>query len=212
MAVRDYYSLLNFSRQEPPAGIAAAHRDFDRNVEHVLGAFWPPTKIIAFERVFSVLSQESTRRTYDQALEAQGRSYNTTADVFEVESIFARPESVHPSFEGLYRRLARNFTGVGIPKSEHPESLTLEIPVSAEDIRRQRVVSIGVPTFDVCPRCNGAGRVALFECAGCDGSGVVERTGVVQHVLGAERIVERSLEDVGIRNCYLRIEVHVTRM
>ncbi|HYZ83557.1 MAG TPA: hypothetical protein VE621_04120 [Bryobacteraceae bacterium] len=214
MTVPDYYSLLSLSQQESMAAIAAAHRDFLRNIDHIFGSFWPPGRIRAFERAFSVLGRESARNAYDEELEMQPRLVSSPLEreMPTVPSILGRPESVHPSFEGLYERIARNFTGVGVPKGEHTEALTVAIAVTPDDIEEQRAVSVGIPTFDLCPTCSGSGRVELFGCPACEGQGTVERMRVVEHVLGRERVIEYSLDEFGIRNCFLRLEIQVAQV
>lgn len=211
MTVANYYSLLGLSQQESTVGIAAAHRDFQRNVEHTFGSFWPASRIAAFEHAFSVLDRESARIAYDKMLEMETgpSSCCVVCEPPEISSILAERESVHPSFESLYQRLARNCTGAGIPKGEHCEALTVEIPVTADDLEQQRTVPVGIPTFDICSTCNGTGRVALFRCAACEGQGIIEGLRVIEHVLGRERVMDLPLHDAGIQNCFLRVRIQM---
>lgn len=208
--MQDYYSLLNLSRKETPAGISAAHRDFLRNAEHAVGPLWPAARIMACERAFSVLSDKRSRAAYDCALALKAKKRpEPVLEAMRPESLLSRPQSVHPSYEGLWQRFARNFTGVGIPKSEHCEPVTVEVPVTTDDVEMRRIVRVGIPILTVCPACNGTGRVVLFECSACHGTGIIGQTEVVEHVLGQKRTVERSLDLFGIGNCFLRLEIRV---
>jgi hypothetical protein len=42
-------------------------------------------------------------------------------------------KTIHPSFEPLFERFVRNFTGLGIPKGERLEDLNVEVVFSPEE-------------------------------------------------------------------------------
>ena len=51
-------------------------------------------------------------------------------------SVFGPSESIRPSAEALLDRFYRNFSGQGVPKSEHPEPLLCDVSLSIEEARR----------------------------------------------------------------------------
>lgn len=119
--------------------------------------------------------------------------------------------SVHPSYDELFDRLLRNFTGHGIPKAEHAESLTVQIVGDREQAQTGGLAPIGIPVFQYCPSCGGKGTESFFPCVKCGGRGVVEGVGTMTIVVPARpapgTVFEVSLEPLGIRNLFLRAYV-----
>jgi hypothetical protein len=112
---------------------------------------------------------------------------------------------VRPSAAALLDRLRRNFTRIGVPKDEHVESLTVEVPVAPEDIRQHRPVRIAFPVFEPCRACSGRGRIDLFQCSHCAGEGLIETAQSLWEPIEVRSIIERSLAPFGIENLYLRL-------
>ena len=83
-------------------------------------------------------------------------------------------EGIRPSLEAIYDRFLRNFTGVGVTKSEHLESLNFEVLLTPEEAYRGCVVPLGVPVFSRCPQFGGSGRDWGVACRYCGQQGMIE--------------------------------------
>jgi len=81
--------------------------------------------------------------------------------------------SVSPSFEELFERRWRNFTGRGMPKAERPRAFAAEITLTPEEAAYGGQARIRVPAHARCPTCGGRGAVGPYECWRCAGAGAV---------------------------------------
>ena len=220
MALKNYYAILGVSRTETPSGIRAAYRDAVRRTHP---DYVGPRSAAEFQEIVeahSVLSNPNRRRQYDGALDRYQSDQTWPglvhgfARTWERPSIFANTHAVHPSFDALAERLLRNFTGLGVPKAERPEPLTVEVILTPEEAVRRGVLSIGVPVHEVCRACNGTGSDWLFICPHCRGEGVVCRIQPVEIRVPQELRLgltpEVSLETLGINNLFLRLRLRVS--
>ena len=123
-------------------------------------------------------------------------------------------ETIRPSFEPLYERLLRNFTGKGIPKGERLESLNVEVALSGEEAMRGGILSVGVPVFFICGHCGGSGRDGLFPCVNCHAEGMIEAEKAVEisvpPMLPDKAIIEVPIQGLGIHNFYLRLHMRIS--
>jgi DnaJ-class molecular chaperone len=112
-----------------------------------------------------------------------------------------------PSFDDIFARLWSNFEHVTRPKAEKLESLTVDIPLTAEETFDGGTVSILVPTRVTCQSCHGRGSIGLYECWQCQGQGVIADECPLDvsypAMLHGDYVVRVPLEDFGIRNLYL---------
>jgi DnaJ-class molecular chaperone len=112
-----------------------------------------------------------------------------------------------PSFDDIFERLWSNFEHVTRPKAEKLESLTVDIPLTAEEAFDGGTVSILVPTRVVCQSCHGHGSIGLYECWQCQGQGAIAAEYPLDvsypGMLRGDYVVRVPLEDFGIRNLYL---------
>jgi DnaJ-class molecular chaperone len=169
----------------------------------------------------SVLSDTSRKRAYDEQLTDLDAQQSTRPATVESQgkarpkSIFDDTHNVHPSFEALYERLLRNFTGRHIPKGERAERLTVEVVLDPDEGELSSVVPVGIPVYQHCPVCSGMGSESFFPCLHCQGRGVVEEVKTLAidapARVAAGSMFEASLESFGIHNFFLRIYVSVSR-
>jgi DnaJ-class molecular chaperone len=213
--MKDYYAVLGVARNESSTGIRARYRDIVAQA-HSFG----------FEeaaKAHSVLSDTSRKHAYDERLSRFTTTVESAAIPVERtparenkgKSVLADAHGVHPSFEALYERILRNFTGRGIPKAEHAEALTVNVLVDAEDAAAGCVISIGIPVYDGCPFCRGTTTESLFRCLYCRGERMLEKVQTVAINFPAQTaratMVEAPLGDLGIQNLFLRLYVAVSR-
>ena len=124
------------------------------------------------------------------------------------------PPSTRFSFGAFRERYLRNFTGWNVPKAERAESLTLDVTLSPAEAFFGCTIPVGVPAFGACPECGGTGRVFLFPCLDCAGSGLLEAQRTL-HVRVPPRVqpgvvLEVPLGIFGIRNLYLRVQISIS--
>jgi molecular chaperone DnaJ len=220
MERKTYYMILGVSSTESRTGIRAAYRDLAKRLhpdvagEQATRAFQEATE------AYGVLSDPQRRRDYNDRLRRSGDGNDVAVHrrppeplVREPVTILANPESIRPSFEAMYDRFLRNFTGIGVTKSERLEGLDFEVVLTPEEAARGCVVPVGVPVFARCPGCRGSGRDWVFACALCQQQGMIENEELLRvripPMAPSGTILEIPLRGLGIHNFYLRLHVVV---
>lgn len=218
MERKTYYMILGVSDTETPTGIRAAYRDLAKRFHpDVAGA--EATRVFQeITEAYDVLSDPQQRRAYNQKLERAENgdvvvSSRPAPLVREPVNVLGNPQSIRPSFEAMVDRFLRNFSGLGVPKSERLEGLNFEVHLTPEEARRGCVVPIGVPVFSQCPECGGSGRDWISPCAFCQQQGLIEDEQIVDVEIPpmspSGSIFEIPLQGLGIHNFYLRLQVFV---
>jgi molecular chaperone DnaJ len=227
MVKRDYYIVLGVSRSESPAGIHEAFRRLAKKYHPDLGG---PATTDTFQEIaqaYEILSDPAQRKRYDETLRARE---NLTRPApaeplfrqrgYEPEPLVPKPmsiphdfQTIRPSFDALFDRVLRNFTGIGVTKAERPEDLNIEVILTPMEVTRGVVTPIEVPVFQTCWSCQGTGRQWLFPCTGCAGQGMIEehQTISVRIPPGVRdrSIIELPIEGLGIHNFYLRLHIRI---
>jgi DnaJ-class molecular chaperone len=222
--VKNYYVILGVPREVSERGIRTAFRDLARRHHPDIAG---PEGAAAFREAveaYRVLSDPEARKHHDARL-AEGVSVrvratpathvrDSRAPTLEPLSIFGRPEAIRPSADALLDRFHRNFSGLGIPKSEGPQPLLCDVSLSKEEARRGGVLPIRLPALRPCPACRGTGRSAFFICRTCGAEGSVDDQIVVPVRIppGARSgtVLEVSLARWGVHNSWLRIRLRVS--
>jgi molecular chaperone DnaJ len=222
METKTYYMILGVSRSENDQAIRVAYRDLAKKLHSDVAGEQSTRAFQELAEAYQVLSDPQRRREYNNRLRRMDDSggvsipvRRTTPD-FAVRapvSILGHPETIRPSFDAMYERFFRNFTGIGIPKSEHLEGLTFEVLLSREEAINGCVVPVGVPVFIRCSECGGAGHDWLFPCARCGGDEWIEseRTVPVRipPMTPSGSVFEIPLESLSIDNFYVRLLIMV---
>jgi molecular chaperone DnaJ len=226
MPVKDYYLILGVSRTESASGIREAFRELAKRYHPDRIGPQGTTFFQTIVEAYQVLSDPERRRVYNQGLRhAEGQAEPPPAPIItrydpapeplvpEPLSILRGFRTIHPSVEPLLHRFRRNFTGLGVPKAERVESLTVELLLSPEEALRGGTVPLSMPIFYPCPVCHGSGRDWLFPCTYCGEQGVVEEEEIVRvRIPSAVRdgtVVEIPLRGLGIHNLYLRLYIRI---
>ena len=214
------YMILGVSNTESSRSIRFAYRDLAKRLRPDLAG---KQAMLTFQEVthaYDVLSDPSRRRGYDEELRRESDADPSSArhspvEPFVAESlrVFANRESIRPSFEAMYDRLLRNYTGIGVPKAERLEGLNLEARLPPAAAAHGCSVPVGVPTFSRCTQCHGSGRDWVYACMFCYGQGTLECEEVVWIHIPAlpppGLVLEIPLDSLGIHNFYLRLHVCV---
>ena len=218
MERKTYYMILGVSRTENERGIRAAYRDLAKRLHPDVAGEQSTRAFQEVTEAYDVLSDPQRRREYNHKLRrseaGEGVSVRRAEPIVrDSVTILGNPESIRPSFEAMYDRFLRNFTGLGVPKSEHLEGLNFEVLLTPEEAARGCIVPIGVPTFHRCPQCAGSGHDWVFPCIYCQQQGMIETEEQVRVRIPAMTpsgsVFEMPLEGLGIHNFYLRLNIVV---
>jgi DnaJ-class molecular chaperone len=177
-----------------------------------------------------VLGDPELRKAYDEDLRRQeqgdtvriGRGRPAAGDWAEPEplvpeplDVFGAPEEIRPSFDALFERMLRNFTGRAVPKAERAEPITCQVLLTPEEAVRGGILPIRFPVFEPCRTCGGSGHTMLFPCLDCAASGIVEapttvRIRIPPGVHSGSRFTA-PLARIGLRNLVLEVLIRVGR-
>lgn len=229
MVKKDYYLILGVSPSESSTGIRKAFRKLVKDLHPDRVGPEGTKRFQDITEAYQVLSDPNRRAEYHRIMDLQPPASSPKDSSTEVhvgaqapEPLLTEPRSlirdfgtVRPSLEELYERIARNFTGIGIPKGEQPEGLNVEMILSSEEAARGGNVSFDVPVFHPCPYCGGLGRNWLFPCLYCEQHGIVEDEERVTLRIPPQvrhgSVYEIPLEGLGIHNFYLRVHILIDR-
>lgn len=220
MARKTYYMVLGVSSTESHGGIRAAYRDLAKRLHPDVAGKEATRAFQEVTEAYNVLSDPQRRREYNHKLSLTEEGGLVTQrrappgpQVREPVSILGNSEEIRPSFEAMFARFLRNFTGIGVPKSEQLEALNFEVVLTPEEAFHGCIVPVGVPVFRRCPLCGGSGRNWLFSCVYCQEQGMLETEEIARiHIppmapRGA--ILEIPLQGLNVHNFYLRLHIVV---
>ena len=228
MATKDYYLILGVSRRENLRSVQEAFRELAKRY-HPDRAGPQGTRIFQdLREAYEVLSNPEKRKLYNHKFEQDEiKTHSRPEPIFShppsrPEALVPQPmsllhdfETIRPSFEPLFERFLRNFTGERVPKSEQLESLNVEVILSPEEAARGVVVPIAVPVFYTCPQCGGSGRDWLFPCIDCNAQGIFEQEATVSFRIPPmttdRAVIEMPIHGLGIHNFYLRLHIRISR-
>lgn len=228
---KDYYIILGVASHASESEIRAAYRRQAKQLHpDASGAGSEP--FIELQEAYAVLSDPQRRRAYDEMLMRERNRRRAYLERF-AEPLRSRPRYAEPlvpgrnrfveevSLSGSFRSampyvgeildyLRQNFSGARRPKSGRMRQITLDIPITPEEAARGGSIRIHVPVEQPCPICWGSGRVGLFGCLRCDGSGRLIIETPVDVSFPAFRgtyHVEGDLTGLGIDHAYLSIRL-----
>jgi DnaJ-class molecular chaperone len=227
MVKRDYYIILGVSRSESSAGIHEAFRKLAKKYHPDLGGPEATETFQEIAQAYEILSDPEQRRTYDQTLR-QRESFSRAEPLearrpgsYRPEPLVPKPmsilhdfQTIRPSFDALFDRILRNFSGIGVTKAERMEDLNIEVILTPMGAARGVVAPIEVPVFRTCGSCQGVGREWLFPCVACAGHGMIEEHGTISiripPMVPDNTVIELPIEGLGIHNFYLRLHIRIT--
>jgi DnaJ-class molecular chaperone len=228
MASKDYYLILGISRRENFRAIQDAFRELAKRYHPDRAGPEGTRQFQDIQEAYEVLSDPEKRKSYNYELE-QGeiRIHSRPEPIFsrpaskpeplvpETMSVLRDFETIRPSFEPLFERFLRNFTGERIPKGERLESLNVEVILSPEEAAGGVAIPVGVPVFYNCRQCGGSGRDWLFPCIDCNAQGIIEAEETVRvyipPMVPDRAIIEVPIHGLGIHNFYLRLHIRISR-
>jgi molecular chaperone DnaJ len=224
MALKNYYLILGVSRNESAAGVQEAFRELAKRHHPDVAGPGSAEHFRNLLEAYKHLSDVELRARHNHSLQEIEAKESSKAEsivqrkapeplVSEPLSIFRSFETVHPSFDELFERFLRNFTGIGIPKAERVAALNLEVILSPDEAAQGGLAPIGVPSFHPCPLCRGSGRDWLFPCSYCRGQAMIEEEqtiGVrIPEMVQDGTILEVPISGLGIHNFHIRLHIRI---
>jgi DnaJ-class molecular chaperone len=217
---KDYYVILGIPRGESAAGIHSAYRDLAKRHHTDVAGPSGTGRFREIAEAHKVLSDPAQRRQYDADLTESETAPSTGILRWPVESSAPQPlsffdlaGSIRPSFDELFERYFRNFTGYGVPKAEREEGLNIEVLLTPEEASRGGVLPVTVPVFHDCPACRGTGEDWFFPCLECHAQGLIEQRETIRinipPGIRPPAVFELPLRGLGIHNFYLRVHVMI---
>jgi len=228
MARKDYYTVLGVPYEESLRGIQAAFRELAKRHHPDRAGPQATNRFQDIQEAYGVLSDPEKRKLHNDELGVRETSKHGPEPIFsrspqsraeplvpKSRSLLRGFETIRPSFESMFDRFVRNFTGEGIPKGERLESLNVEVIISPDEAAGGVTVPVGVPVFYACPQCGGSGHVSLYPCLTCDTQGILEGEETlavrIPPIAMDRAIFELPIHGLGIHNFYLRLHTRISR-
>lgn len=131
MERKTYYMILGVSSTESDKGIRAAYRDLAKRLHPDVAGEQATRSFQEVSEAYGVLSDPERRREYNSKLSraedggiAAVRRSPPESLVREPVTILANGDGIRPSFEAMYDRFLRNFTGIGVRSPKNLRGLT----------------------------------------------------------------------------------------
>lgn len=220
---KSYYAILGISSRAKAGEIKAAYRRLIKEFhpDNYSGGFDIFQQI---QEAYSVLGDNQRRRQYDQNLiDAKTRVPFKNKFSPQPEHLIAdrRPADIDnisltrsfhtftPSFDEIFDWLWNNFSTLNYPKSGWVQNLTIEVPLTNEQVLSGGNARIMVPVRAICKICRGHGAVGPYECTRCAGEGAIVGEVPVSVSfppgLKEDQVVMIPLDRYGIRNLHLSV-------
>jgi DnaJ-class molecular chaperone len=226
VATKDYYLILGVSRGENFPGIQHAFRELAKRYHPDRAGPKETRRFQDIQEAYEILSNLEKRKLYNRELEQKEKMHSRPEPILHRSSSRPEPlipeamsvlhdfETIRPSFEPLFERFLRNFTGERVPKGERLESLNIEVILSPEEAAKGVAVPVAVPVFYNCRQCGGSGRDWLFPCVDCNAQGIIEEEETVRvcipPMVADRAVIEVPIHGLGIHNFYLRLHIRIS--
>lgn len=233
MGKKDYYLVLGISPGESSAGIRSAYRELAKLYHPDRSGTDGKKRFQEISEAYHTLIDPELRRAYDREIEAtkianiQRKPTEYIHSGYGPELLVPQPkrrnlvkfldnrEGVFPSAYAMPARFEKYFSGLSVPESERPETLNVEVMVSAADALHGILLDVELPRFSACPTCRGSGWSFLFPCPSCDSRGIIEGGGTIRLQVPAFSgnclSLRVPLGDYYLRNLWLCLRVYVRR-
>jgi molecular chaperone DnaJ len=213
---KDYYLVLGVSRGASPGQIKHAYRRIAKELHPDLaGSPAGADKFIKVKQAYDTLGDAEKRRRYDDELRRQGSARR----IMRVPEIVRDRRRSYEEFARLGSFVDEFFEGLlpgfySRPRFRPPEKeIYLEVVLSPSESREGGLFPIRFPVLEPCPRCASPGLRDEFFCPACFGHGSVsterEFSLSIPPRTASGTAVSLSLEDIGLRDVRLNVEVQV---
>lgn len=213
---KNYYMVLGVSRGADLKRIKKAYRTVAKK--------YHPDKVqpgenakrfLEIKEAYETLSNDTKRRKHDEELERQGSQLKVTnvADVIKKRTfIWDKLDRFYSPADDFFEGFLPGFFDRGKNRIRNKD-LYYEVVLSPREAAEGGLYPITVPVIEPCPRCGKSGSWEGFFCPVCSGYGRVQTErefslSIPPHVRDGTQI-RLSLEDIGLRDSYLNISVHI---
>lgn len=190
---KDYYAVLGVLPTATSDEIKSAYRSRVKQFHpDYYGKNSAP--FLRIQEAYEILGNPDSRSSYDRSLKETGsesthagrnipitvRPNRPTVEPLldprrasSLGTVFARSSfhSYFPSFDEIFDSLWNEFFHPHAKKSEHFQTMTMEVLLTRDQARRGGQIRIHIPIQHPCPVCDGLGDSGSTQCLGCDGSG-----------------------------------------
>ena len=238
MSIKDYYAILGIPTRESQTGIKGAFRELAQRYHPDRAGVHSTKRFQDITEAYQTLGDRQRRAAYDQSRQRAAEEipvrpaepeWGAPAEPFE-----ARPEDFRhdqsrrpaaqfsvmddfigtsPLHEAVFHAFRKSFDDKRPRKFARLDPLNLVIGLSREEARSGVDMTLGVPVVSPCADCHGSGRLWLYACWRCRGSGWVTSEDAVRVRIPAMvedgTLIEVPLRGLGIESVYLRLLVRV---
>ena len=218
-ALKNYYVVLGVHRGESAKGIRAAYKDLAKQFHPDRIGEQGNKTFQEISEAYQTLSDPEKRRLYNHSLDQQEDARTEVGS--ETSSRHELGWEAVPWTLGFPYSLSRyqwvpdNFSSLWAPNGARAEELNFEVILTAEEARQGGVIPVEIPGFYTCWACGGSGREWMFPCVQCQGLGRTETYRTLnipfRPRVRSGTIIEASIRELGIKNCYLRLCLAVER-
>ena len=213
---KDYYIVLGVSRGASPVQIKQAYRRIAKQFHpDISGSSMDAEKFIEIKEAYDTLGNSAKRRRYDTDLELQGsplRILRVPEMVRDRRRAYRDLERLGSFVDELFDGLLPGFCSQRRYRSPQKD-IYLEVILSSRESREGALLPVRFPVLEPCPQCSSLGFLDNFFCPRCYGGGSVnserEFSLSIPPYTGHGTTVSLSLEDIGLRNVNLNVEVQV---
>jgi molecular chaperone DnaJ len=225
---KSYFAILGVASSASPDQIRSAYRRLAK--EFHPDNFMGGNDIFRqIQEAYSVLGNAHKRNEYEQSLQKASEKMSKMCRSYaEPEPLIPKQQPVDlgeilpvrsfqtftPSLDEIFDWLWNNFSSLDMPKSGRIQNLTLEIPLTREQVKRGGNARVMVPARAVCPICHGYGHIGYYECCRCAGEGAISGELPVSISFPAglrqDHAVIISLKRFGIQNLQLTVLFRLT--
>jgi DnaJ-class molecular chaperone len=183
LARGDLHDSLGVWRLDPTAAIRAAHHDlrgrffaatdhasrFMRGVDDAVETLVDVRLRSRYDRQLGRFEERGELGSEAEPMRAGDEPARVSSDEVRLDLLrdFA---GASPSREEVRDSFRANFLADAAPKSGRVDTLELQIGGYAEGTS----LALAVPAFHPCTTCHGTGRLDVYRCQDCDGSGLAE--------------------------------------
>jgi len=238
MSRKDYYAILGISTKETQHGVKDAFRELAQRYHPDRAGVHSTQRFQDIAEAYQTLGDRARRAEYD-AYRRRSRAETTVRPVEPLWDVPAEPFDAEPVTMDRHRarRPSRQFSVmddlVGSSpgrdrvfdafrqsfddrwrrKSARLDPLNLAIGLSREEALSGVDVTLNVPIVSACVDCHGTGRLWVYACSRCGGSGRQMSENAVHlripPMVDDDTLFEVPLNGPGIENIYLRLLVRV---
>jgi molecular chaperone DnaJ len=211
--MKDYYVILKIARDASEEDIRRAHRKQVMRCHPDRSDEPDPERFRQVQEAYEVLRDEKKRQAYNSELKEYERLRRPPEPLHRGPvSFWEEFGTVLPGIDEILDHIRRDFFGP-VRKVEPLKDLNVEFILNPDEAALGVRISLDVPYYEYCPRCEGGGGTFPFPCIFCDGKGWVwgKRPISIRVPAGVRdgAVFQVPLQQLGIEHLYLNVHVRI---